>query len=90
MALGALSAAHHLGRRVPQELGVVGDDDIPEAKYFTPPLTSIRQDLVESGRQLVYELDCLIQAQLHNEVCDPRTVVIPPQLIVRASSGVDM
>lgn len=89
MALGVLSAAQILGRRVPHDLGVVGDDDIPEAKYFTPPLTTVRQDLVEMGRKLVYELDCLIQAQLRKEVCEPSTVVIPPRLIVRASSGVD-
>lgn len=90
MALGAMSAAHLLGLRVPYDLGVVGDDDVPEARYFSPALTTVRQDLVEMGRKLVHELDCLIQAQLNNEVCEPQTVVIPPQLIVRASSVVDI
>jgi LacI family transcriptional regulator len=89
MALGVLSAAKAIGRQVPENLGVVGDDDIPEARYFTPPLSTVRQDLVEMGRMLVHELDCLIQARLDDEYCETQTVVIPPELIVRASSGVD-
>jgi len=88
MALGALSVASNLGRRVPQDLGVVGLDDIPEANYFIPALTTVRQDLRQMGRALVQELDRFIQAQSLDQVYEPQTVVIPPQLIVRASSGV--
>ena len=49
MALGLLRAMHEAGRDVPGELSVVGFDDIPEAPYFLPPLTTVRQDFNEMG-----------------------------------------
>ena len=51
MALGLLRALHEAGRSVPGDVSVVGFDDIPEAAYFTPPLTTVRQDFIELGRQ---------------------------------------
>src|SRR5919107_805927 len=51
MALGALRALHESGRRIPRDVSVVGFDDIPEAPYFTPPLTTVRQDFDEMGRR---------------------------------------
>ena len=89
MALGTLSTAHNLGKRVPHDIGIVGCDDIPEAKFFTPSLTTIRLDLIQAGRLLIEELDCIIRAQSLDEICDPQTVVIPPQLQVRESSVVN-
>ena len=44
LALGILRALHEKGRRVPQDISVVGFDDVPEAAYFIPPLTTIRPD----------------------------------------------
>ncbi|NIV33511.1 MAG: substrate-binding domain-containing protein, partial [Anaerolineae bacterium] len=41
MALGALQAARHLGLEIPKDLAVVGFDDIPEAAYFSPALTTV-------------------------------------------------
>ena len=49
MALGVLRAMHEAGREIPAEVSVVGFDDIPEAPYFTPPLTTVRQDFNEVG-----------------------------------------
>ena len=86
MALGILKAAQELGHCVPQDLGVVGFDDIPEAMYFTPSLTTIRQNLVENGRLLVQELDRQIQAHSNQEPVEPQVLQTPPQLIIRASS----
>jgi DNA-binding LacI/PurR family transcriptional regulator len=86
MALGVLKAAQESGRQVPQELGVVGFDDIPEAMYFTPSLTTIRQNLVENGRLLVREVDRQIQARVNGEDFAPQVLQTPPQLIIRASS----
>ena len=86
MALGVLKAAQELGRCVPQDLGVVGFDDIPEAMYFTPSLTTIRQNLVENGRLLVQELDRQIHARANGEGFAPQVLQTPPQLIIRASS----
>ncbi|QWT23959.1 LacI family DNA-binding transcriptional regulator [Subtercola sp. PAMC28395] len=77
MALGALSAAATAGVDVPGHLSVVGFDDLPEAAFYLPALTTIRQDLAEAGRQSV--------ALLLGE-----TDVLPsvhPELIVRASTA---
>ena len=49
MALGVLRAMNEAGRDIPGEVSVVGFDDIPEAAYFSPPLTTIRQDFDEMG-----------------------------------------
>jgi DNA-binding LacI/PurR family transcriptional regulator len=49
MALGILRAMHEAGRDVPRDLSVVGFDDIPEAQFFTPPLTTVHQDF-QRGR----------------------------------------
>lgn len=87
MALGALQAARELGRRVPDDLAVVGFDDIPEAAYFYPPLSTIRQDVVELGRRAVAELRRAVDARNEGRAAPPpETVLLAPQLIVRASS----
>ena len=49
MALGVLRALHEAGRQVPDEVSVVGFDDIPEAAFLIPPLTTIHQDFATSG-----------------------------------------
>lgn len=89
MALGALQAARQMGRRVPDDLAVIGFDDIPEAAYFYPPLSTIRQDVVELGRRAVTELRRAVDAR--NEaraIPSPKSVLLLPQLIVRESSVV--
>lgn len=63
MALGVLHAARRLGLRVPDDLAVVGFDDIPEAAFFAPPLTTIRQDFAELGRRCVARLVALIEGR---------------------------
>ena len=61
MALGLLRALHEPGRDVPGDVSIVGFDDIPESAYFTPPLTTVRQDFNEMGRRglhlLLEEID---------------------------------
>ena len=49
MALGVLRAMHEARRRIPDDVSIVGFDDIPESPYFTPPLTTVRQDFGEVG-----------------------------------------
>jgi DNA-binding LacI/PurR family transcriptional regulator len=51
MALGLLRALREGGRRVPEDVGVVGFDDVPESAYFSPPLTTVRQNFGEVGRR---------------------------------------
>ena len=53
MAMGALRALREAGRRVPEDVSVVGFDDIPEAAFSQPPLTTIRQDFAALGREAV-------------------------------------
>ena len=81
MALGLLAAFHEAGLETPDDVSVVGFDDLPEAPYFTPPLTTVRQDFAELGRRGVQ----LVLARLRGEDLHPRPV--PAQLIVRASTG---
>ncbi|WP_422934494.1 LacI family DNA-binding transcriptional regulator [Sinomonas sp. P47F7] len=51
MALGVLRALHERGVSVPETVSVVGFDDVPEAGYYIPPLTTVRQDFEELGRR---------------------------------------
>jgi DNA-binding LacI/PurR family transcriptional regulator len=83
MALGLLRALREHRRPVPEEVSVVGFDDIPEAAYLTPPLTTIRQPFDALGRQ---GLQSLLSHVVSGRPADPR-VVLEPQLVVRESSS---
>ena len=82
MALGVLRALAESGRRVPEEVSVVGFDDIPEAGYFLPPLTTVRQDFDELGRICIARLMAMIRGE-EPGVADP----VATSLIVRQSSS---
>ncbi|HYJ08867.1 MAG TPA: LacI family DNA-binding transcriptional regulator [Polyangiaceae bacterium] len=81
MALGLLRRLHEAGREVPRDLSVVGFDDIPEAAYFTPPLTTVRQDFAELGRRCLH----LLLGRIEGEGTGTR-VVVAPELVVREST----
>ena len=82
-ALGMLRALHQRGARIPEDVSVVGFDDIPEAEYLSPPLTTVRQDFDEVGRRCVAALLELFDGAGGDA---PRPQV-EPVLVVRASSG---
>ncbi len=91
MALGALHAAQERGLRVPQELGVVGFDGIPEAAFFLPALTTIEQDPDAMGRAAVKELVAIIEAGSHGNSDQAtgelaRTTLFQPKLVEREST----
>jgi len=86
MALGALQAARRLGIKVPQDLGIVGFDDIPEAAYFYPSLTTIRQNANALGALAVDRMCSFINARVKDEEFEPEVKWIQPRLIVRKSS----
>ena len=85
IALGVLRALHEAGRKVPEEVSVVGFDDMPDSGYFLPPLTTIRQDFAELGR---LSLALLLEHMASNEGDEsPAHVVVAPELIIRASTA---
>lgn len=86
MALGAFQAARRLGLNIPENLGIVGFDDIPEAAYFYPSLTTMRQDTRKLGAIAVDRISTLIQAQQAGETLEPDISWLEPRLIVRKSS----
>jgi DNA-binding LacI/PurR family transcriptional regulator len=83
MALGVLRALHEAGRLVPAQVSVVGFDDVPEAPYFMPPLTTVRQDFDEMGKEGVRVL--LDRIAFGDGI--PSGTVVAPELIVRASTA---
>jgi len=87
MALGALQAARRIGLRVPQDLGIVGFDDIPEAAYFSPPLTTVRQNLKALGALAVEQIKNMIATRQNDEEFNARIDWVDPSLIIRKSSS---
>lgn len=82
MALGAMLALKERGLRIPEDVSVVGIDDIPEAAYFDPPLTTLRIDFDTRGRQALHRLIAQIE---HTEI--PPFSILQPELFIRRSSG---
>jgi DNA-binding LacI/PurR family transcriptional regulator len=83
MAVGALRALAEAGRPVPEEVSVVGFDDIPEAPYLIPPLTTVQQDFGGLGRR---SLELLIE-QLDTGARTHSKVRLAPSLVVRDSTA---
>jgi DNA-binding LacI/PurR family transcriptional regulator len=84
MAIGLIRALADAGRRVPDDVSVVGFDDIPVAAYVTPPLTTVRQPFDAVAR---HGLGLLVHA-IERPADDPPPVVEPPvELVVRSSTA---
>jgi LacI family transcriptional regulator len=83
-ALGVYEAARQRGLRVPQDLSVVGFDDLPVTRWVSPPLTTIRQPLAEMGRTAAHMLGDLIDGVPLRS----RRVELSTELIVRESTAV--
>ncbi|MEV4352057.1 LacI family DNA-binding transcriptional regulator [Actinoplanes sp. NPDC049596] len=82
IALGLLRALNEHGRRVPEDVSIVGFDDVPEAEYFTPPLTTVRPDF-DAAATATLEL---LLAQIEQEAtADAARRTIAPSLVVRGS-----
>ena len=86
MSLGVLREAIRRGIRVPEQLAVIGFDNIPESAYFYPSLTTIYQDLQLLGEQAVQIIVEMIQARQENRSVMARSRFIQPSLVVRESS----
>ena len=82
MALGMLRALGEHRRHVPSAVSVVGFDDIPESAFFLPPLTTVRQDFGELGRQALR----LLVDRIRGRPAPGARMPVAPELIVRASA----
>ena len=82
MALGLVAALTEAGRDVPADVSVVGFDDLPEAAYLRPPLTTVRQDFAELGRRAMDLLTGLLRDGAAEE-----TLAVPCELVVRSSTA---
>lgn len=83
MAIGALAAFREAGARVPDDIALAGFDDIPIARYVTPPLTTVRVDLAELGRRA---FDMLVHGMTSDEI-EQHHEVLPTTLVIRESCG---
>jgi DNA-binding LacI/PurR family transcriptional regulator len=82
MCIGALRALRELGRRVPDDVAVVGFDDAPLAPYATPPLTTVRQPIRLLGQEMVR----LLLHRLSEPRGDAKAIILPTELVVRSSA----
>ena len=82
MSMGALRALRELGRRVPDDVALIGFDDAPLARYADPPLTTIRQPVERLGQEMVR---LLLHRQSDHD-SELQTVILPTELVVRASA----
>ena len=88
MAVGAIKAVRTAGLRVPEDIAVVGFDDIPSALTIDPELTTIRQPIERIGRLAVEMLINLIDRELtEGRQPSPQRTVLPTELVVRGSCG---
>ncbi len=81
IAHGVLSELYRLGLRVPENVSVTGFDDLPVARYTTPPLTTIRQDRLMIGKSV-----CMAMEQIMNGNAISR-LLLTPELVIRESTG---
>jgi DNA-binding LacI/PurR family transcriptional regulator len=83
LALGILSALREAGRRVPDDISLVGFDDIPEASFFLPPLTTVRPDFAA----VAHKTFLLLSEQIEGASQDLGRHTLAPTLVKRHSTG---
>lgn len=81
MARGAISSLNEAGRRVPQDVSIVGYDDIPEAEFSNPPLTTIRQPMQEVGKAAAR----LLMQMIEDPQVTPQQILFGTELVIRSS-----
>ncbi len=86
MALGSMSYAFLNNIRIPDDIAIVGFDDIADAEYFCPPLTTVQQDLLDLGCIAVDEIVGAIEAAREGKSREAVNYLLAPKLIIRHSS----
>jgi DNA-binding LacI/PurR family transcriptional regulator len=83
MALGLLRAFREKGKSVPEDISLVGFDDVPESSSYAPPLTTVHQNFAQVGNECV---DNVLQ-QLRTNTVEPGVTLVPAQLVIRQSTS---
>jgi DNA-binding LacI/PurR family transcriptional regulator len=83
MAIGVMQAARDLGIKVPEQLSVIGLDDLPLASYFDPPLTTLQQDIIQIGSTAAQ----LLIENIEDEAHPTQHLTLNPQLLIRKSTS---
>jgi len=87
MALGAMQIARQKGLRIPQDIGIVGFDNLPESAFFVPPLTSVNHDQYNLGKLAVEQIIKIIESGWDEGTPSrPKSIMLEPTLVVRDSS----
>ncbi len=86
MALGVLHGAWKHGVNVPEKLGVAGFDDLSEAAFFTPSLTTVRQDFHKPGELAVRKIMALAGLSEDDREVEPEAIILDPVLVERGST----
>ncbi len=87
MALGAIQIAYQKHLKIPDDIGIVGFDNIPESQYFNPPLTTVHSEQYSVGSLAVKEVIKIIESGWHEQpLTNPKPIILTPSLIIRESS----
>ena len=87
MALATMKVVTEKGLRIPEDIGIVGFDNIPESAHFQPSLTSVQQDYTEIAKIAVGEIVKIIESGRQGlDPVIPKSIMLPPTLVVRQSS----
>jgi LacI family transcriptional regulator len=88
MALSVLHVINQRGLRIPEDIGVVGFDNIPESAYFWPSLTTVQQDQYRVAKVAVEEMIKIIESGRNGlGPIEPCSILLEPTLVVRRSSS---
>jgi LacI family transcriptional regulator len=88
MALSVLQYACHKGLRIPEDIGIVGFDNINESAFFWPPLTTVQQEQYQVGKLAVEEMIKIIETGWQGlEPIEPKSIMLTPTLIIRQSTS---
>jgi LacI family transcriptional regulator len=82
MAMGAIAALKHYGLRVPEDVSVIGYDNIDLGELFSPQITTIAPS---SEQMMQYAFSCIMKANLPHQEAKPQTTIFEPHLIIRES-----
>jgi DNA-binding LacI/PurR family transcriptional regulator len=88
MALSVMQVINQKGLRIPEDIGVVGFDNIPESAYFWPSLTTVQQDQYRVAKVAVEEMIKIIESGRNgSSPIEPRSILLEPTVVVRRSSS---